>query len=232
MIKKNHILIIDSDNKIVNFISMALKAQGYKVTSSSNGKSGILAFCTGNPDVIIMDIDLPDSDGINVIEQIREVSQIPIAVISTRNIEHDKIQCLDKGANDYIMKPFSMGEVLARIRVLERYIPKELAMAENKVFTFPDLEIDTEKRRVTLEGKEIHFTPMEYKLLVLLASNAGKVITHRQIAKEVWDYGETGDAKSIRVCTASLRRKLEKDTSKPQYIFTEVGVGYRFTDFS
>ena len=232
MIKKNHILIIDSDNKIVNFISMALKAQGYKVTSSSNGKSGILAFCTGNPDVIIMDIDLPDSDGINVIEQIREVSQIPIAVISSRNIEHDKIQCLDKGANDYIMKPFSMGEVLARIRVLERYIPKELAMAENKVFTFPDLEIDTEKRRVTLEGKEIHFTPMEYKLLVLLASNAGKVITHRQIAKEVWDYGETGDAKSIRVCTASLRRKLEKDTSKPQYIFTEVGVGYRFADFS
>lgn len=232
MIKKNHILIIDSDNKIVNFISMALKAQGYKVTSSSNGKSGILAFCTGNPDVIIMDIDLPDSDGISVIEQIREVSQIPIAVISSRNIEHDKIQCLDKGANDYIMKPFSMGEVLARIRVLERYIPKELAMAENKVFTFPDLEIDTEKRRVTLEGKEIHFTPMEYKLLVLLASNAGKVITHRQIAKEVWDYGETGDAKSIRVCTASLRRKLEKDTSKPQYIFTEVGVGYRFTDFS
>ncbi len=232
MIKKNHILIIDSDNKIVNFISMALKAQGYKVTSSSNGKSGILAFCTGNPDVIIMDIDLPDSDGINIIEQIREVSQIPIAVISSRNIEHDKIECLDKGANDYITKPFSMGEVLARIRVLERYIPKELAMAENKVFKFPDLEIDTEKRRVILEGKEIHFTPMEYKLLVLLASNAGKVITHRQIAKEVWDYGETGDAKSIRVCTASLRRKLENDTSKPRYIFTEVGVGYRFVDFS
>ena len=232
MIKKNHILIIDSDNKIVNFISMALKAQGYKVTGSSNGRSGILAFCTGNPDIIILDIDLPDSDGINIIEQIREVSQTPIAVISARNIERDKIQCLDKGANDYIMKPFSMGEVLARIRVLERYIPKELAMAENKVFTFPDLEIDTEKRRVMLDGKEIHFTPMEYKLLVLLASNAGKVITHRQIAKEVWDYGETGDAKSIRVCTASLRRKLEKDTSKPRYIFTEVGIGYRFADFS
>ena len=232
MIKKNHILIIDSDNKIVNFISMALKAQGYKVTGSSNGRSGILAFCTGNPDIIILDIDLPDSDGINIIEQIREVSQTPIAVISARNIEHDKIQCLDKGANDYIMKPFSMGEVLARIRVLERYIPKELAMAENKVFNFPDLEIDTEKRRVMLDGKEIHFTPMEYKLLVLLASNAGKVITHRQIAKEVWDYGETGDAKSIRVCTASLRRKLEKDTSKPRYIFTEVGIGYRFADFS
>jgi two-component system KDP operon response regulator KdpE len=232
MLKKNHILIIDSENKIANFISMALKAQGYKVTSSSNGKSGILAFCTSNPDVILLDIDLPDTDGINVIEQIREVSQIPIAVISARNNENDKITCLDKGANDYIMKPFSMGEVLARIRVLERYIPKELAMAENKVFNFPGLVIDTEKRRVLLDDEEIHFTPMEYKLLVLLASNAGKVITHRQISKEVWDYGETGDAKSIRVCTASVRRKLEKNNSEQKYIFTEVGVGYRFADFS
>jgi len=232
MIKKNHILIIDSESKILNFISMALKAQGYRVSTSSSGKSGILSFCTGNPDIIILDIDLPDMDGINVIEQIREVSGVPIAVISARNSENDKIASLDKGANDYIMKPFSMGEVLARIRVLERYIPREFAEPEKKIYSFPNLEIDTEKRRVILEGREIHFTPLEYKLLILLASNAGKVITHRQITKEVWDYGETGDAKSIRVCTASLRRKLEKNASGTKYIFTEVGVGYRFVDFS
>lgn len=232
MIKKNHVLIIDSENKIANFISMALKAQGYKVTVSSSGKSGILAFCTGNPDIILLDIDLPDMDGINVIEQIREVSQVPIAVISARNSENDKISTLDKGACDYIMKPFSMGEVLARIRVYERYIPRELTSCEKKIYSFPDLEIDTEKRRVLLEGREVHFTPLEYKLLILLASNAGKVITHRQITKEVWDYGETGDAKSIRVCTASLRRKLENNKSGTKYIFTEVGIGYRFADFS
>ncbi len=232
MIKKNHILIIDSESKIVNFISMALKAQGYKTTIASCGKSGILAFCTGKPDIIILDIDLPDMDGISVIEQIREVSQIPIAVISARNSEKDIITSLDKGANDYITKPFSMGEILARIRVMERYIPKELAVIEKKTLKFDDLEIDTEKRRVFLDKKEIHFTPMEYKLLILLASNAGKVITHRQIAKEVWDYSETGDAKSIRVCAASLRRKLEKGTPPRKYIFTEVGVGYRFSDFS
>ena len=232
MIKKNHILIIDSENKIANFISMALKAQGYKVTVSSSGKSGILAFCTGNPDIILLDIDLPDMDGLNVIEQIREVSQVPIAVISARNSENDKISTLDKGACDYIMKPFSMGEVLARIRVYERYIPRELTSSDKKIYSFPDLEIDTEKRRVLLEGSEVHFTPLEYKLLILLASNAGKVITHRQITKEVWDYGETGDAKSIRVCTASLRRKLENNKSGTKYIFTEVGIGYRFADFS
>lgn len=232
MIKKNHILIIDSENKIANFISMALKAQGYKVTVSSSGKSGILAFCTGNPDIILLDIDLPDMDGLNVIEQIREVSQVPIAVISARNSENDKISTLDKGACDYIMKPFSMGEVLARIRVYERYIPRELTSSDKKIYSFPNLEIDTEKRRVLLEGREVHFTPLEYKLLILLASNAGKVITHRQITKEVWDYGETGDAKSIRVCTASLRRKLENNKSGTKYIFTEVGIGYRFADFS
>ena len=232
MIKKTHVQIVDKDSKIANFISMALKAQGYKTTISSNGKSGILSFCTDTPDIVLLDIDLPDMSGINVIEQIREVSQIPIVVISAKSSENDKIISLDKGANDYVMKPFSMGELLARIRVMERYIPREFAPCENKVLTFDGLEIDTGKRRVLQNGKEIHFTPIEYKLLILLASNAGKVITHRQISKEVWDYSETGDAKSIRVCTASLRRKLESAEKSPKYIFTEVGIGYRFCDFS
>ena len=230
MTEKNHILIIEDEIKTANFITMALKAQGYKVTSAQSGKAGILSFCTANPDVIILNLGLPDIDGMEVIEEIRKVSGIPIAVLSSRSSESDIITALDAGANDYITKPFSMGELLARIRVLERYICRETAPKAATVYSFPDLTIDTDKRRVTLSGKELHFTPMEYKLLILLASNAGKVITHRQIAKEVWGYSETGGAQSIRVCAASLRKKLEPDTSNPKYIFTEVGIGYRFTD--
>ena len=182
---------------------------------------------------VINNIMLPKINGIEILKEIRNNNiDTKVIMLTAKSSLDDKLIGFEKGANDYIMKPFSMGEVLARIRVLERYIPKELAMAENKIFNFPELQIDTEKRRVILKGAEVHFTPMEYKLLVLLASNAGKVITHRQIAKEVWDYGETGDAKSIRVCTASIRRKLEKADSEQKYIFTEVGVGYRFADFS
>lgn len=227
---KKHVLIIEDEIKLTNFISMALKAQGYKVSSAQSGKAGILSFCTANPDIILLNLGLPDVDGMQVMEEIRSVSDIPIIIISSRNQDKDKIDALDAGANDYVTKPFSMGELLARIRVMERYISREIKEVKAEVFTFPDLIIDTNKRRVTLMGKDVHFTPMEYKLLILLSSNAGKVITHRQIAKEVWGYSETGGAENIRVCAASLRRKIEPDPSKPRYIFTEVGVGYRFTE--
>ncbi len=230
MTEGNHILIIEDEIKTANFITMALKAQGYKVSSAQSGRAGILSFCTANPDVILLNLGLPDIDGMEVIEEIRKVSEIPIAVISSRSSEKDIISALDAGANDYITKPFSMGELLARIRVMERFICREFTPHTETVYSFPDLTIDTDKRRVTLSGKEIHFTPMEYKLLILLASNSGKVITHRQIAKEVWGYSETGGAQSIRVCAASLRKKLEPDTANPRYIFTEVGIGYRFAD--
>ncbi len=231
MNEKNHILIIEDEIKTANFITMALKAQGYKVTSAQSGKGGILSFCTANPDVILLNLGLPDMDGMEVIEEIRKVSEIPIGVISSRCTESDIVTALDAGANDYITKPFSMGELLARVRVMERFIRREFTAKSATVYRFPDLTVDTEKRRVTLFDKEIHFTPMEYKLLVLLVSNAGKVIGHRQIAKEVWGYSETGGTQSIRVCAASLRRKLEPDTANPRYIFTEVGIGYRFTDY-
>ena len=228
--QNNHILIIEDDPKIINFLSLALKAKGYRLSAAATGQDGIINFCTINPGIIMLDLGLPDMDGVAVIEEIRKVSQIPILVVSAREQAEDKIAALDAGANDYITKPFNMGELLARVRVMERFITHEKASEPTDVYRFHDLIIDLQRHRVFLGEDEVHLTPLEYKLLVLLAANYGKVITHRQIIKEVWGYSETGDTKSIRVCMTSLRRKIEADTSHPKFIFTEIGIGYRFTD--
>lgn len=230
MLEGIQVLIIDNEIKTVNFISMALRAQGYKVSSAQTGKSGILSFCTSNPDIIILDVALPDIDGMKVIEEIRKVSLIPIMIVSNRKTENDIVTALDSGANDYMTKPFSMGELLARVRVMKRYISKESETKINSVLQYENITIDLERRRIFADGKEIHLTPLEYKLLVLLASNPGKVITHQQISKDVWGYRENFDAKSIRVCMTSLRKKLKDNNDTPKYIFTEIGVGYRFVD--
>ncbi|GAA0759099.1 MULTISPECIES: response regulator [Clostridium] len=230
MIETKSILIIEDDSKITNFMSMALKAKGYQVISAPTGKDGILAFCTQSPDIIMLDLGLPDMDGNEIIKEIRNVSQIPILVVSAREFDNDKISALDAGANDYVTKPFSMGELLARVRVMERFIVRENFIQPESIYHFDDLTVDTERRRIFLGQKEIHLTPLEYKLLFLLVSNCGKVVTHRQIMKEVWGYSESGDSKSIRVCMASLRRKIENDTSHPRFILTEIGIGYRFID--
>ncbi len=231
MRKAVHILLIEDDTMIINFLSLALKTQGYELTVETTGKGGIEAFKNLNPDIIILDLGLPDIDGNDVIIEIRKMSQIPILIVSARELEQDKIMALDAGANDYITKPFSMGELTARIRVMERFISRMNSVDnEQDTLSFGDLVIDRERRRIFLSGEEIHLTPLEYKLLILLATNHGKVITHKQIMKEVWGYQETEDPKGIRVCMAGLRRKIEKDTSDPKYILTEIGVGYRFTD--
>jgi two-component system KDP operon response regulator KdpE len=209
---------------------MALRAQGYKVSTAQTGKSGILSFCTSNPDVILLDLVLPDIDGMKVIEEIRKVSDIPIMVVSNRKSESDIISALDSGANDYMIKPFGMGELLARVRVMERCLLKESSVKTNAVLQFENMVIDSDRRRIFIDEKEIHLTPLEYKLLMLLASNPGKVITHQQISKDVWGYRENFDAKSIRVCMASLRKKLNDNNETPKYIFTEIGIGYRFSD--
>lgn len=224
------ILIIEDDNKIINFMSMALKAKGYSIVTARNGNDGILFFCTESPDIILLDLGLPDIDGIEIINQVRNVSNIPIIIVSAREQESDKITALDAGANDYLTKPFSMGELLARIRVMERLIERDSSHSTENVFKFDYLTVDVEKHRVYSDDNEVHLTPIEFKLLVLLITNRGKVITHSQISKEVWGYGETGDSKSIRVFMASLRRKIEKDSSNPRFILTEIGVGYRFSD--
>ncbi|HAQ39719.1 MAG TPA: DNA-binding response regulator [Clostridiales bacterium] len=224
------ILIIEDDNKIVSFMSMALKAKGYSIVSARNGNDGILYFCTENPDIILLDLGLPDMDGSEIISQVRNVSEIPVIIVSAREQESDKIAALDAGANDYVTKPFSMGELLARIRVMERLIERESTHVPESVYKLDYLTVDSEKHRVYVDDEEIHLTPIEFKLLLLLIANRGKVITHSQISKEVWGYGETGDSKSIRVFMASLRRKIEKDSSNPRFILTEIGVGYRFAD--
>lgn len=224
------ILLIEDDNRIVNFMTMALKAKGYRCVVAKNGNSGILSFCTENPDIIVLDLGLPDKDGIEIIHEIRKVSQIPIIIVSAREREIDKITALDAGANDYVTKPFSMGELLARIRVMERLIAREYSHQQEGVFKLDYLTIDYEKHRIFLENTEVHLTPIEYRLLLFLVANRGKVVTHNQISKEVWGYGQTGDSKSIRVFMASLRRKIEKDTASPRFILTEIGVGYRFAD--
>ncbi len=230
MLEGIHVLIIDDEIKTVNFISMALRAKGYKVSSAQTGQSGILSFCTSNPDIILLDLNLPDTDGLKIIEEFRNVSDIPIMIISARKLEADIISALDCGANDYMTKPFSMGELLARVRVMERYISRDSGIKPQTTMEYGSITIDTDRRRVTLDGNDIHLTPLEYKLLILLASNPGKVITHQQISKDVWGYRDNSDAKSIRVCMASLRKKIKDVKEVPEYIFTEVGVGYRFRD--
>ncbi|MGN0484475.1 MAG: response regulator [Lachnospiraceae bacterium] len=230
MENKVTVLIIEDDKKIVDFLSMALKAKDYHVLQSNRGKDGILQFCTQKPDIILLDLGLPDMDGVEIIREIRKVSEIPILVVSAREMDTDKIEALDVGANDYVTKPFSMGELLARIRVMERFIVEKDFTRPKNIYHFDELTIDVDRRRIFRGEEEIHLTPLEYRLLMVLVKNCGKVVTHSQIMKEVWGYGETGDSKSIRVCMSSLRRKIETDSAHPHYIITEIGVGYRFLD--
>ena len=224
------ILIIEDDKYIQGFISLSLKTNGYVFDKASTGIGGISLFNNNHPDIILLDLGLPDIDGIEIIKLIRENSEIPILVVSARGQESEKIAALDAGADDYISKPFNMGELMARIRVVQRKLKREIHGDNVCIFSLDYLTVDFEKRQVLIDNKEIHLTPIEYKLLLLLIANKGKVLTHNYILKEVWGYGETGDSRTIRVFMANLRRKIEKDKSHPRFIFTEVGVGYRFAD--
>lgn len=227
---KISILIIEDDQKILNFLSLGLKAKGYQVYIAKSGNEGIVSYCTLNPKIILLDLGLPDMDGVEVIRNIREVSSIPILVLSAREMEQDKISALDAGANDYMTKPFLMGELMARLRVMERYIERVVDVKTEAIYQIYDLKVDVERHRVFLSDEELHLTPLEYKLLVYMIKNRGKVVTHSQIMKNVWGY-EDDDATNLRVCMVTLRKKIEKEPSQPKFIFTEIGVGYRFTDF-
>jgi two-component system, OmpR family, KDP operon response regulator KdpE len=221
------ILIIEDDRYIANFMALSLKKEQYQTVIAATAQEG-LALCYANhPGIILLDLGLPDMDGLAVIKTIRSFSQVPILVVSARGQEQEKIDALDSGADDYIVKPFHMGELLARIRVVRR---KAQQPALGTVFTCAGLTMDQEKHRVIVDDKEVHLTPMEYHLLQLLIANKGKVLTHNYIIKEIWGYGETGDPKAVRVFMANLRRKIEKDTLHPRFILTEIGVGYRFAE--
>ncbi|SRR5699024_6551163 len=229
MEKEVTVLIVEDDKYISNFICMTLKQEGYRYIKTAMGREAISLSYANNPDVIILDLGLPDMDGSQVIEHIRSYSEKPIIVVSARQEEAEKIKALDLGADDYVVKPFYMGELLARIRVAVRKT-KNTDTEMMETFERDYLKIDFVKRMVYIDNKEVHMTPIEYKLLVLFVTNRGKVLTHNQILSKIWGYGEGGDANSLRVFMATLRRKIEKDTTNPRFIITEVGVGYRFTD--
>lgn len=224
------VLVIEDDKYIISLITMFLKDEGYKAIVASTGKEAISLFYSNNPDIILLDLGLPDMDGIEVIRRIREKSNVPVIVVSAREEENEKIHALDSGADDYMTKPFHMGELLARIRVAERKLNNLAALTNKETFTCGYLTVDYTKGIVLIDKEEVHLTPTEYKLLNLMIANRGKVLTHNYILNQIWGYGDVNDAKSLRVFMASLRRKIERDTANPRFILTQVGIGYRFTE--
>lgn len=224
------ILLIEDETAISNFISTILTTHEYNVIKAKNGKDAILMATSHCPDLVLLDLGLPDMDGSEVIKNIRSWSNLPIIVVSAREYEHDKVNALDLGADDYITKPFGSSELLARIRTAIRHSNKgNDTTIETKEISIGNLNINYEKRVVKVEGNEVHLTPIEYKIIVLLAKNVGKVLTHEFITKEIWG-PFINESQTLRVNMANIRRKIEKNPAEPQYIITEVGVGYRMVD--
>jgi two-component system KDP operon response regulator KdpE len=226
------ILLIEDDKSIRNFIHVSLEAQGYKCIDTEYGNTGVALVFSHNPDIIIIDLGLPDTDGIDVILKIRPVTKAAIIVVSARGHDREKVEALDSGADDYLTKPFSVVELLARIRVALRHFNQNHD-SESDIplkYSVEDLIIDFERRRVIAAGEEIHLTPIEFNLIALLAKHAGKVLTHKYILNEIWGSSLVNDTQSLRVFMANIRRKIERDTTEPRYLLTEVGVGYRLVD--
>lgn len=222
------ILVVEDDKSIQNFIKITLKSKGYGCILADNGLMGISCFYANNPDLILLDLGLPDIEGMQVLEQVRRESDVPVIIVSARGMEQEKVSALDAGADDYVMKPFNAAELLARIRVVLRH--RSNASKQEPIFELDYFRLDSERRKVYVHEEEVHLTPIEYKMLTLLVMNAGKVLTHRYIQQEVWGYDATDDYQSLRVFMANIRRKIEDNSTKPRFIQTEVGVGYRFVD--
>lgn len=223
------ILIVEDDLQIQKFIKYSLETEGFKAFTAGTAQGALSLAVSEQIDLIILDLGLPDFDGIEVIKKIREWSEVPIIVVSARDQDKEKVSALDLGADDYLTKPFSANELLARIRVALRHVYKQNARAKQTYFQVGELKVDFSKHLVYLQGENIHLTPMEYNLLVLLSQNAGKVITTGYILKEIWGTYST-DTQALRALMAGLRRKIEEIPAKPRYILTEVGVGYRLID--
>ena len=226
---REKILVIEDEKSIARFISTILTANGYEAMRAASGAEAMSMISSHCPDLVILDLGLPDMDGIAIIEKVRGWSGMPIIVISARSEDRDKIDALDAGADDYLTKPFSVDELLARLRVALRRARQDSghAGAPEAVFTNGELKIDYAAGCTYLAGQEVHLTPIEYKLLCLLAKNVGKVLTHNFILKEVWGSALPGDTPSLRVFMATLRKKIEPVPAQPKYIQTHVGVGYR-----
>lgn len=220
------VLIVDDDQAIRRFLRTSLGAHNYTVFEAATGQDALEAVIADKPDILILDLGLPDMDGIEVTRKLREWSRLPIIVLSVREHEDDKIAALDAGADDYLTKPFGVGELLARLRVALRHAgtPTE----EEAVFTQGELVVDLARRIVKARGREVQLTPTEYSLLRVLVTHAGKVLTHHQLLREVWGPGYEDESHLLRVNISNLRGKLEAEPARPQYILTEPGVGYRF----
>jgi two-component system, OmpR family, KDP operon response regulator KdpE len=220
-----HILIVDDETSIRRYLRTTLSAQGYTISEAGGGKEALRILLASRPDLILLDLGLPDMDGIDVTREIRLWSQTPILVLSVRDQEPDKVAALDAGADDYLTKPFSSSELLARMRVALRRLASN---PQEKVYRTGSLEVDWGKRRVTLDQQEVSLTPTEYELLLILVRYGGRVITHHQLLRAVWGETYADEMHLLRVNMSNLRRKIEPDPSRPYYIVTEPGVGYRF----
>lgn len=225
---KTLILVVEDDKPVQNLMVTTLKAHDYKYLTAMNGETAILEASSHNPDIILLDLGLPDMDGIEVIKKIRTWSSVPIIIISARSEDMDKVEALDAGADDYLTKPFSVEELLARLRVTERRLAAgQTEQVSSSIFVNGKLKVDFSAGCAFLEGEELHLTPIEYKLLCLFSKNVGKVLTHTYLTQNVWGHSWENDVASLRVFMATLRKKLEKNTDSAQYIQTHVGVGYR-----
>lgn len=230
---KTTILVVEDDTPVRNLITTTLKTHDYKFLTAKDGASAVMEASSHNPDIILLDLGLPDLDGIEVIKKIRTWSNAPIIVISARSEDADKIEALDSGADDYLTKPFSVEELLARLRVTQRRLNfiQTQVMSTSSVFVNGKLKIDYAAGCAYLDGEELHLTPIEFKLLSLLSKNVGKVLTHKFITENIWGSSWDNDVGSLRVFMATLRKKIEKSPDSPQYIQTHIGVGYRMIKF-
>ena len=219
------VVLIDDEPQIRRLLRATLGSSGYRLYEATSGEDGLVEAATRQPDVVILDLGLPDIDGLQVIRRLREWSKVPIIVLSARGQEGDKVAALDAGADDYVSKPFAVGELLARLRVALRHAA--VGESGEPTFTVAGLRVDQVKRLVQMDGKDVHLTPIEYRLLTTLVRHAGRVLSQRQLLKEVWGPAHTDQAHYLRVYMGTLRRKLEQDPARPRYLLTEPGVGYR-----
>jgi two-component system, OmpR family, KDP operon response regulator KdpE len=224
------VLVVDDEPQMRRFLRPALEGQGYRVIEATTAREALSLASSHNPDCVLLDLGLPDADGLEVTQRLREWSAVPIIVVSARGQEVDKVAALDAGADDYLTKPFGTGELMARLRVAERHSARFRDDASEPVFEAQGLRVDLARREVSREGEPVHLTPLEYKLLATLVRHSGKVITHRQLLKEVWGPASVNETQYLRVYMAQLRHKIEKDAARPTLLMTETGVGYRLRE--
>ncbi|MFO0977038.1 MAG: response regulator [Planctomycetaceae bacterium] len=223
------LLLIEDDRSIRRFLAISMESNGFRIMEADTAEAGLRAAVSEPPDAIVLDLGLPDGDGLDVIRKIREWSAVPIIVLSAREREHEKVLALDTGADDYLTKPFGVGELLARIRVALRHQASR-NRKESPVFRTGDLAVDLGRRIVTIRDEVVHLTPTEYRLLTALVQQAGKVVTHRSLLKTVWGPDAVHENQYLRVYMGTLRSKIEEDPARPRYLITEAGIGYRLTD--